>query len=113
MTDTKVLSVEEMLAAEDVEYAEIKGWNGIIRIGSLSAEEFLEWTEANEGEAKKTAGIRLVVRSLVDAEGRRIGNDKMIGQFKKKSQAIMERIVKEILKLNGLNTKSEKDTKND
>lgn len=109
----RILTVEEMLAADDVEYKEIDGWGGKIRIGSLSAEDLMDWSEANEGEAKKTAGVRLVIRSLVDKDGKRIGRDKDIAAFKKKSQSVLERIVKEVLKLNGLEAKAQEKAKND
>ena len=94
-------SVDEMLAEPDVEYALIPGWNGTIRVGSLTAGDMIEWSEANEGEAKRTAGLRLIVKSLVNSEGKRIGTDKHIPLFRAKSHKVTERIVKEILKLNG------------
>jgi len=108
MSERKVLSVEEMLSPSDVEYVEIEAWGGIVRIGSLTAEDLIEWTEANEGPAKKTAAIRLIVRSLVDEQGNRIGTDKHIEAFKKRSHATMERIAEQVLKLNGMHLNFEK-----
>jgi hypothetical protein len=88
MTEAKkdeqhILSVDEMLAADDVEYAVIPTWKvkngkgelvqGYTRIASLSAEDVITWRETAEGPAKRSLGIRLFVNSLVDASGNRIG----------------------------------------
>lgn len=106
--DKKVFeTVEDMLQSEDVDYATIEGWNGYIRIGSLTAGDLIEWTEANEGEAKRTAGLRLIVKSLVNSKGERIGRDHHIPLLRNKSHKVTERIVKEILKLNGMQLKDD------
>lgn len=125
MTDTqRILTVEEMLAAEDVEYAVIPTWKvkdsktgelvqGYTRIGSLNADDVIMWRESNEGPAKKSMGVRLFVNSLVDVDGKRIGNQMYYELFKKKSNAIQERVLAEIVKLNGMTVKAEKEIKND
>lgn len=110
------LSMDDVLAANDVEYAEIEGFTKggkTFRIQSLTAGDLIEWSEANEGEAKRTAGLRLIVKSLVDADGKRIADDTHIAVFRKKSHKVTERIVKEILKLNGMNVKAEAEAKKD
>jgi hypothetical protein len=119
----RILSVDEMLAADDVEYATVPSWKvkdktgelvqGYVRIASLNAEDLIEWREANEGPAKRTMGIRLLVSSLVDEQGNRIGNAKHYELFKKKSNAVMEKILEEIIKLNGMTKKAETTAKND
>jgi len=96
-------SVDDMLAADDTEYTYVDGWNGRIRIGSLSAGDMIEWTEANEDQ-KRTAGLRLILKSIVDPQGKRIGNEKKhLELLRQKSHKVTERLVKEILKLNGFN----------
>lgn len=103
----------------DIEYAEIDGFKPgqKFRIGSLTAGDLIEWTEANEGEAKRTAGLRLITKSLVGpAPGNvRYADDlKNIPLFRKYSHKVTERIVKEILKLNGMNVKTpQAEGKND
>lgn len=112
--DKKVFeTVEDMLAAQDVEYTTIDGWSGTIRIGSLTAGDMIEWSEANEGEAKRTAGLRLIVKSLVNSEGARIGKDKHIPLLRAKSHKVTESIVKAILKLNGFEVDKDKTAKKD
>lgn len=124
MSEKHILSMDEMLEPEDVEYAEIPTWKyknpetgyteqGYTRIGSLSADDIIDWREENEGPAKRNMGIRLLVKSLVDKDGNRIGTAKDYEKFKKKSNAIMERILAEIVKLNGMTVKQETAVKND
>lgn len=124
MTDERILTIDETLAAEDVEYAVIPTWKtrdrttgqlvqGYTRIGSLSAEDVIEWRDTLEGPAKKTMGIRLLVNSLVDENGKRIGSPQHYEAFKKKSNAIMERILEQIVKLNGMTVKKDAETKKD
>ncbi len=121
MADETILSIDEMLGAEDVEYAVIPTWKvknakgemvqGYSRIGSLDAESIIEWRDENEGPAKKTMGIRLLVKSLVDKDGARIGTPKHYEAFKKKSNAVMERILGEIVKLNGMTVQQDDKAK--
>lgn len=108
MSDARVLSIDEILATDDIEFAEVPGYKPgeVIRIASLTAGDIIEWSEAGEGEAKKTAGLRLIVKSLVDENGKRIGKDEHIHAFKRKSHRQTELIVKAILKLNGMHVKS-------
>lgn len=122
--EQRILTIDEMLAAEDIEYATIETWKVkdpktgqmvqcYSRIGSLNAEQIIDWREQNEGPAKRTMGIRLLVDSLVDADGNRIGTSKHYEAFKKKSNAVMEKILAEIVKLNGMTVKQENATKKD
>lgn len=110
-------SIDEMVqdGASEVEYAVIEGFNPKkkIRIGSVNAGDMIEWSEANEGEAKRTAGLRLIVKSLVNAKGERIGSDKDIPKLRVMRHNVTERIVKEILKLNGMSVKQDAAAKND
>jgi hypothetical protein len=105
-------SVEEMLAdgAADVEYAWIEGLKPggkEIRIGSVSAEDWMVWIESNDGPAKRTAGLRLIIKSLVDDDGKRIGSDKDLATLKQVRHSVTERILREIIKLNGINVKKD------
>jgi len=111
----KVLSMDDIMKADDVEYATIPGFKDgeVFRIQSLTAGDLIEWSEANEGEAKRTAGLRLITKSLVDADGKSIANDSHIAVLRRKSHKVTERIVKQILELNGMNVKQEGKAKND
>jgi hypothetical protein len=112
-------SVDEMVedGATEVQYAYVDGFKKEggrkIRIGSVSAGDMIEWSEANETEAKRTAGLRLITRSLVNSQGVRISSDKDIVKLRTMRHDVTERIVKEILKLNGMNVKADNAAKND
>jgi len=108
-----LVTLDEIAATADVEYRIVPAWNGNVRIQSLSAGDLIEWSSASEGEAKRTAGLRLIVKSLVDKNGTRIANDKHIALFRLKSHKVTENIVREILRLNDLRTKAEEETKKD
>lgn len=108
----------EVSGREDVEYRIIDGFKPgeKFRIGSLSAGDLIEWSEANEGEAKRTAGLRLITKSLVgpEPENRRYADDpKNIAKFRARSHKVTERIVEEILDLNGMQVKKSNAIKND
>lgn len=98
-------------------------------VGSLSAEDYAEWTAANEGsvEAKKSAAALLIVNSLVagpddpdekmtpeqrTAAEVRVGTREMIAKFRNIKIATSERILKAITKLNGINQPEVDATKN-
>ena len=99
----KYLSADEMLDAKDIEYAEVEAFGGIVRIGSIDAGQMIEFTEGNKGPAKRNAGLRMIIQSLVDGEGNRIGDMKDLDRWKKRSQKTCNKIVKAALELNGLN----------
>jgi hypothetical protein len=113
-----VSSMAEIEAKIDVEYKFIPGWSEEeeLCLGSLTAGDLIEWSEANEGEAKRTAGLRLITKSLCGPEPEyvRFANDpKNIAVFRRKNHKITERIVKEILSLNGMLVKGDSDVKKD
>ena len=111
----KILSMDDIMAADDVEYATIPGFKDgeVFRIRSLDAGALIDWSEANSTEAKRTAGLRLIVQSLVDGAGKRIADDTHIAVLRKKSHKVTERVVKEVLKLNGMNVAAETAAKKD
>lgn len=110
----RMLSVDEMLAAPDVQYREVEAWGGIVRLGSLNAEEMIEFVEQNEdAKAKRVAGVRMIVRSLVNAEGDRIGKQEHVEMFLKKDAATTNKLVEAVMELNGLKTATAAEAKKD
>lgn len=113
----KILSVEEMLATEDIEYRNIPAWGGIVRIGSLSSDEVVDWLEVRNADKddprRREAGAMLIVNSLVNEKNERIGRPQHVAAFRKKSHAMTEKILREIVKMNGLGGKEIADRKND
>jgi hypothetical protein len=110
-------SMDELKELDEVEYAVIPGFTPgkTLRIGSLTAGDLIEWSEASEGEAKRTAGLRLICKSLVGPPpgNMRYANDpKNIAVFRAKRHKATEEIVKAILKLNGMEVKISDAAKN-
>ena len=114
------LSVSDIEKQEDVQFAivDVPEWKdaagkpGKIRLGSLTGEDMIEWTESNEGPAKRSAGLRLIIKSLVDSKGERTGSDRMLSVLQKRNTAVLNRLVREILKLNGMTKEQQEASKN-
>lgn len=113
-------SVDDFISygANEVQYKTIAGFKEgtLIRIGSISAGELIAWTEAGEGEAKRTAGLRLICQSLVGPEpgNVRYASDlKNIAKFRGMRTNVTERIIREILKLNGMGKAADEESKKD
>ena len=98
-----------MLSAESIKFDNVPAWGGVVRIGSLSADDMLSFIEGNEDpEKKRLSGLRLLVRSIVDADGNRIGDESMIPAFRKKDSATIMQLITAITKLNGLDEEEAK-----
>ena len=90
-------------------------------IGSLTAGDIIEWQEQNEGPAKKNAGIRLIVKSLVTEEAPHVRYADDASQvsrittiIKKLPHTQYETLVRHIMELNGYNVPKPVETaKND
>jgi hypothetical protein len=116
MSDSsKFLSVDDIEQIDDIKIIrrEVPEWEGHILLGSLPSDAMIEWAEASDGLAKKTAGLRLIVKSMVNEKGERIGTDRHLQVLRKKSAVVCNRIIDDIIKLNGLNKKAEAEIKND
>ena len=113
----KILSFDEFLTAnEAVEYATVSVGGGNVRIGSITGDEFVEWTEMRESGApgaKKNASSLLIVKSLVDETGARIGDPAKVDRLRKTNLKATETILKAIFKLNGINQRDEVVAKNE
>lgn len=109
--DTKYMTADELDMIEDTQFVDVHvpEWKRTLRFGSLTANDMLNWVDANDGPAKKTAGLRLIIDSMVDGDGNRIGNDKMINSLKRRNADVIRRLVEEVLKLNGMNIDRDKE----
>jgi len=120
----KPVKLEDMFAEDPKEYVRASGLveGQVFVLQNLSAGDLIEWSEASEGsEAKRLAGLRLIIKSTVDgepgvdagAQGTVIFDESHMGLLKKKAHKKTEAIVKAILKLNGMRVKGDTDAKND
>lgn len=113
MEDTFTLS--ELETANAVRYAEVEAYGKKrVVLGSVNSEDMIEWLEANDAE-KKEAGLRLLVKSVVEVvkrdedgtivEAKRIPKDvreDWVERFRKKDARENGKVIREALKLNGL-----------
>lgn len=119
-----VMTMEQVLEAEGVEYARVPGWKDKegqsqdVAIMSITAGEVLEWIESKDDpERSREAGLRLIARSLVGPDGQRLctnreGEDTMVRSLRNKDSRTCNRIVEAILTLNGISVKGP-EIKND
>lgn len=106
----KILSFDEFLAGNQIEYAEVPIQAGVVRIASITAKDWVQWTELRETpEGKKISGAMLIVRSLVDANGVRIGDDAKLAQVQELNLRTTEALLKAIFALNGINQPERKN----
>lgn len=120
-------SLDDIRDASNIEYRELAGFKPgqKVWIGSLTAGDMLEWSEAGDEdkEVKRMAGLRLVSKSLVSVEAetgkpgptsvRYANTPESLEILKKKNQRDMQNLVKEILDLNGLTPRKEDAAKKD
>lgn len=114
----KVVSVDDLVAEPiDIVKVLLDERGSVLFIGSLSADDFVEWNETKEvgdPEAKRNAAALLITRSLVKSmdDPTRIGTPDMVAKFRKIKVAKSERLLKAIFKLNNINQKDEIVIKN-
>lgn len=125
--DGKPITIQDLIAASQpnaaVEYkrVQVHGFlaGKVFVIRSVTSGAIIEWSEASEGEAKRTAGLRLIIDSVVDGEpgkdsgarGAQLMDSSAIGLLRKIPHKVTETVVKEIIKLNGLSIKADSDAK--
>jgi hypothetical protein len=108
-----LLSAEDILGTDDIEYVKVPAWGGkSLQLQSLTAGDMIEFVQTNEGPARHTAGVRLIIKSAVDKDKKRMFKDSDLELLKRKNSKITNVIVDAILKLNGLDKKSQEAAKN-
>jgi len=107
VSETKVFSFDELKSANGKHYDQVEAYGGQVAIGSLGSGDMLEWLETNDDPAaKKEAGLRLLVKSVVDPETKsHLPKDaaaEWLAIFREKDARENGKVIKAILKLNGL-----------
>ena len=103
-----IATFEELEQVNDTEYSEVKAYGKTLRLGSLNSGDMMEWVEANDASPKRgqDAGLRLIVQSLVDKDGKRVPKEKfaaMVASFRNKSVKSNGLVIAAALLLNGMN----------
>lgn len=117
MSEKKILSFDEAYEADGTEYDTVPYGKGLLQIGTVSSADMIEWMEENEDPAKrKEAGLRLLVKSIVNAEKQRIPESQREAALKKfagKDARMNGTVIKRILELNGMAKKAAEIAKNE
>jgi hypothetical protein len=101
------LSKDQILAAQDRQYAEVDvpEWGGKVRLSSLTARQSLELDAVTkkfqEGKVADPIGP-LLVACIVDADGKPIFTKDDLDGLGKKNPAVILRLAEHIKKLNGI-----------
>jgi hypothetical protein len=114
----KVLSFDEYLETPDVRYTEVETARGVVKLGSVSSDDILEWLEENDKVSNsKNAGLRLLVKSIINPDGSRIPKSKRedaAAALRKQDAFQNGKLVKAALDLNGVTSRTSGDSaKND
>lgn len=119
----KLLTMEEILSADDTVYEDmkIKEWGGTVRLQALTLGEREQYEqdlqrlkgEVGEVDALENLRAKLIARTIVDEKGVNLFNYNKVTEMNKlggRSAAVMERIFDWALKANGIGeTKKEKE----
>jgi len=105
------LSFAQYIETPDTRFDEVETARGIIKIGSVSSADILEWLDENEDPVKKRfAGLRLVAKSIINPDGSRIPEDQReaaVDALQKHDSFENGRLAHAALVLNGLRVKKD------
>lgn len=102
-----VASLDTLLqpTTNNVQFDTVEAYGQTVRIGSCSSFDMLQWVEANADPVRrKRAGLRLLVKSICDAEGVRYPADKhddYIEVFAQKDALENGKVLAKVFVLNG------------
>lgn len=105
------LTKDEILAADDLQYADVPvpEWGGTVRIRTLTGEErdnFEEKIIKRDGQGNRVGmdlnqfRAKLLVRTMVDEDGKRIFTEQDIHALGRKSSAAMDKVFVQVRELN-------------
>ncbi len=102
MADEKILSLEEIYAANDLEYLvePVPEWGGSIVLGELDAGTMLEFR--NLDDKTVAPGLWLLSQALCDKDHNRIGSPAIVERMLKKNRKVVNRLVGKVLAMNEL-----------
>jgi hypothetical protein len=79
MSVFSIADLRDRAKSNGTRYVEVEVWDGKLRLGTLCSAAVLVWVGENEDDRfKENSGLRLLARSIVDAEGNRV-SDKAYG----------------------------------
>jgi len=115
--DDVISSWEDLMDpnVEEPRYGVVKIGTRNVRVASVSAAEIIEFIEANDDPANRNDNtLRLIARSVVDKDGKRIGKIDELAKLKDKAPTTLIKLRDKCLEVNGLVVKKdEAPLKND
>lgn len=139
----KLIVFDDMFFTEDdTQYHEVSvpEWGGKVRLASLTADLLIRWSQQNqefEEEHKteiekaktnkgkmpndRTVGYRLLIASLVNEKGERIGlaedgltpKPDLVAKFQKRNPVATARLIQKVYAMNGMGKEDVAERKND
>lgn len=98
-----IATFDELQQADDSDYIEVEAYGTTVRLGSLNSVDMIEWADSDNDD-KTEAGLRLIVKSLVDEHGEHVPREMfepMLEAFRKKNARSNTKVIRAALKLNG------------
>lgn len=107
-----ILGKNAILSADDFEYAIVPcpEWGGDVRVRGLSAADQAYIAKLSNQDKKEVLALNVFIRGVVDENGERIFTNADMDELKKRSFAVIERVVK---KISELTSKGDADTIDD
>lgn len=97
------LNATQILAADDLKLEEVRvpEWGGTVMVRPLSAGEAMEFFENQKNDRTK-AMARIIVQSVVNADGSPLFTDKDVAKLQKKSLKALSNLQDSIIEINGM-----------
>lgn len=112
-TATAIESAEDLIGIEDYKYdtVHVPEWNRTVTIRSMNAEDLVNWIDSLDGPTKKTAGVRMIIGSVVNPDTKQLlFTSEHIGGLKKKNARALGVLVNRCRAINGLNEEAKPHT---
>lgn len=111
----KLLSKNQILASEDLEFVDVEmpewkdeeGNPGVIRLQGLTGEDIVKFTNQTE-EEKKNSAVRIIAMCAVDENGEKLFTEEDVNVLKKKNLKAILRLQDAAMKLNGMDKLKDK-----
>lgn len=98
----KRMSFEDLLASDDEIFEDVETPRGTVRIGVMSSESAIEWIDDNDNpERNKYSGLRCVVKSIINVDGKHVGEDLSREDRRALEDQILAGLVKRNYRTNG------------
>lgn len=116
---SKILRRDDILKADDIvtESVEVREWGGVVKVRGLTGVERDDWEVSiveSRGRGNRKMNLqnmraRLVVRCVIDADGKRMFGDADAGALGAKSAAALSKLYDVAARLSGISSEDEEE----